>query len=59
MDEQVSGPFDRWVHHHRFLPAGDGGCIVEDEIEWEPPLGSAGDLLAAPVVQRDLSLIHI
>lgn len=54
VDEQVSGPFDRWVHHHRFLPAGDGGCIVEDEIEWEPPLGSAGDLLAAPVVQRDL-----
>ncbi len=54
VDEQVRGPFERWVHHHRFLPAEGGGCVVEDEIDWEPPLGSAGDLLASPLVERDL-----
>jgi uncharacterized protein (TIGR01777 family) len=38
-DEQVSGPFKSWTHHHRFLPGEDGGCIMEDDVEWEAPLG--------------------
>ena len=37
-DEQVRGPFDRWVHTHRFSPDGEGGCRIEDEIDWRPPL---------------------
>lgn len=54
VDEQVKGPFQRWIHTHRFLPAEDGRCVMEDEIDWEPPLGVAGDLLAAPRVAKDL-----
>lgn len=36
VDEQVEGPFKRWVHTHRFTPDGEG-CVLEDEIDWEAP----------------------
>lgn len=54
VDEQVEGPFSSWRHEHRFVPDGAGGTWMEDEIDWDPPLGAAGDLLGAPVVTRDL-----
>ncbi len=47
-DEQVRGPFDHWVHTHRFSPDGEGGCVMEDEIDWRPPL----NVDAAPFVRR-------
>ena len=53
-DEQVSGPFGKWVHAHRFLPSEDGGCVVEDHVEWLPPLGSAGRLFAEGYIHREL-----
>ena len=53
-DEQVSGPFGSWVHTHRFLDAVEGGCILEDEVEWEPPLGVAGRVLAEPFLEKDM-----
>ena len=56
-DEQVSGPFDKWIHSHRFIPADDGGCFLEDEIEWAPPLGSAGRLFAEGFIEKELDRI--
>lgn len=53
-DEQVSGPLSSWVHTHRFLPADDGGTVVEDEVEWEPPLGAAGEMFAHRAVEKEL-----
>jgi len=53
-DEQVSGPFEKWIHSHRFIPADDGGCFLEDEIEWAPPLGSAGRLFAEGFIEKEL-----
>jgi len=38
-DIQVSGPFDRWLHTHRFEPGPDGGTLLHDRILCEPPLG--------------------
>jgi uncharacterized protein (TIGR01777 family) len=38
-DEQVSGPLKSWTHTHRFLPREGGGCVLQDEIELEAPLG--------------------
>jgi len=34
-DEQEKGPFRRWVHTHRFEPAGEGRCRLIDEVEFE------------------------
>lgn len=42
-DSQLSGPYARWEHSHRFSPV-DGGTLVEDEIEYELPLGPLGNL---------------
>lgn len=39
-DVQVSGPFDRWTHTHKFEPVvsnGDPSCILEDTIEFRMP----------------------
>lgn len=56
-DEQVSGPFGRWTHTHRFLPAEEGGCLVEDEVRWEPPGGRLASAFAAPLVERELERV--
>lgn len=53
-DVQQKGPFEKWVHTHRFAPDGKGGTLMEDEVEWEPPMGSAGEFFAGPMVERDL-----
>jgi uncharacterized protein (TIGR01777 family) len=44
-DAQVDGPFARWIHTHRFEPAGPSACTLEDHIEYALPLGAIGSLL--------------
>ena len=39
-DQQVRGPFSRWIHTHHFLPDGDDACIMEDSIEYALPFSS-------------------
>jgi len=53
-DEQVKGPFGAWKHEHRFLPADGGGCIVQDRVQWKPPLGSFTSAFAVPWVEKEL-----
>lgn len=53
-DEQVSGPFRRWVHEHRFEPLDDGRSAVEDVVEWEAPLGTVGRTFSGGFIQRTL-----
>jgi len=58
-DEQVSGPMKRWNHVHRFLPAPEGGTLVEDDLDFEPPLGFAGKAVGPAFVKRELErLFH-
>ena len=53
-DEQIRGPFTRWVHTHRFESAEDGGCVVEDHVDWELPMRVAGRLLGGSTVEHEL-----
>jgi len=53
VDEQVRGPFARWVHRHHFEDDGTGGSRLRDEIDWSPPFGPLG-ALGAEFVGRDL-----
>lgn len=53
-DEQVGGPFARWRHTHRFLPA-EAGTRLEDDIEYAPPLGPLGALADAVFIRRTMA----
>lgn len=57
VDEQVDGPFESWEHVHTFTPAEGGGCVVEDVVRWQPPMGGAGSALATPTVERELERV--
>lgn len=54
-DEQLEGPFRRWVHTHRFLPAEGGGSVLEDDIAYRLPGAPVSGVLLGGAVQRRLA----
>jgi ligand-binding SRPBCC domain-containing protein len=61
-DEQVEGPFSRWVHLHRFEPDADGMSVLLDRVEFAPPFGAIGAAsgmwVARPRIERMLAYRH-
>jgi uncharacterized protein len=55
-DIQRQGPFKRWDHLHLFEPDGDG-CVLEDRIEYELPLGGLGRMVAGRSIARRLERV--
>lgn len=53
-DVQVTGPFERWEHTHRFEPDGDNACYLQDRIEYALPFGPIGELLGTAYVKNEL-----
>ena len=56
VDEQVSGPYRRWTHQHRFFSLGEG-TLIEDTVRYALPLGALGDFVAHAFVRKDLEKI--
>jgi uncharacterized protein (TIGR01777 family) len=54
VDVQEEGPFAQWTHLHKFEPDGPSGSTLTDRIEYIPPLGSAGAVVAPMLVDRRL-----
>jgi uncharacterized protein (TIGR01777 family) len=46
-DRQLAGPFNSWVHFHRFAPISDDVCELTDEIHYTLPFGLLGQVGAA------------
>ena len=53
VDEQLKGPYRRWVHEHRFIPQ-EGGTLVSDQVHYDMLGGWLADRL---LVRRDLRRI--
>jgi len=51
VDEQVSGPFRRWWHEHRFEET-QGGTLMVDLVEFDSPAGPIGRLANALFLTR-------
>ncbi|QBE47795.1 SRPBCC family protein [Leucobacter triazinivorans] len=54
VDEQISGPFARWWHEHRFEQAG-AGTLMLDLVEFASPCGPFGRLVDRLVLRRYLT----
>lgn len=53
VDEQIRGPYGRWIHEHRFEPTDDGTRMV-DTIDYASP---GGRLVERLFVDRDVERI--
>jgi ligand-binding SRPBCC domain-containing protein len=56
VDEQLLGPYKKWVHTHRFAASPDGGTDIDDEVVYVLPFGAIGRL-AAPLVRLQVKRI--
>ncbi len=56
IDEQVSGPYRRWHHEHRFQEQ-EGGTLITDRVEYSLPLGLLGEVAHALMVRREVAAI--
>lgn len=54
-DVQISGPFARWEHTHRFEPISEKESKLEDSIEFVLPGGRLGKSLSSWYIQSQLA----
>ena len=54
-DVLLSGPFAKWEHLHLIEPAGNGACVLTDEIRYRLPLGVLGRLGGGAFTRRQLA----
>ena len=53
IDEQIAGPYRKWVHNHTFTAKGSSVEML-DRVEYELPFGLFGRLAAGWFVRRQL-----
>lgn len=56
IDEQVKGPYRRWIHHHSFEEKSAGMTFMRDRVRYALPFGALG-ALALPFIRAELRAI--
>ncbi|MFZ8932869.1 MAG: TIGR01777 family oxidoreductase [Bacteriovoracaceae bacterium] len=56
VDEQLNGPYSKWVHTHNFFEMPHG-TLIKDHVVYKVPLGALGDIVAGLFVKKDLDKI--
>ncbi|MBE7493981.1 MAG: SRPBCC family protein [Verrucomicrobiaceae bacterium] len=57
VDEMLEGPFEQFVHEHRFEPLPDGGCVMHDTITFAFGRSWWGRMLSGTVVRLYLAML--
>lgn len=55
-DEQLTGPYRRWYHRHRFREV-PSGVEIDDLVDYEMPFGLLGRVVHSIAVRRELRRI--
>lgn len=58
IEEQVRGPFRSWQQRYQFEATPEGGTLLTETIDCEPPGGMLGLLVTAAVIERDLGELY-
>jgi uncharacterized protein (TIGR01777 family) len=53
IDEQLKGPYSKWVHYHEFKTLRNG-TLIKDKVIYKVPFGSLGNLLVGWLVKKDV-----
>lgn len=56
IDEQVKGPYTKWIHTHEFEPMGNG-TLIRDRVVYRLPLGWLGNAMGSWMVESDIEKI--
>ena len=57
VDEQIKGPFKKWLHRHEFEAreqAGQAGTVLRDIVEFDAGFGPLGNIAEALFIQKQL-----
>ncbi len=57
IDETIDGPFETFVHEHRFEPHPDGGCVMHDTVTYAFGRGWIGWLITNTAVRAYMKLL--
>ncbi|MDX2129178.1 MAG: SRPBCC family protein [Chloroherpetonaceae bacterium] len=55
IDEQLHGPFHKWVQTRTVMDLGNGLTRLTDEVEYELPMHAIGDFFAGRFVAAEIS----
>lgn len=59
VDEQITGPFSRWKHQHRFIQTEPDKSTLVDELEYQTPLFGLFDALVSSKIDSTFHLRHL